>query len=101
MCRPMSGLIKVKAVFIHYAEATRCNLRQHGYSMCALVCATVSSVYMFNQRENYKEAGDSQKSSWNLEVTFHQRGVLMKLKSHHIKWEIFKKGVEIQFGMIQ
>lgn len=98
----MSWLIKVKAVFIQYAEATLCNLRQHGYSMCVLVCITVSSVYMFNQRENYKETSGSQKSSWRLEVTFAQRGVLMKLKSCYIKWEDqdFQKGAGIQFGMI-
>lgn len=82
-----SGLIKVKAVLIQSTEATPRNLRRHGYSMCALVCITVSSVCTFNQRENYKETSDSQKSLWCVEVPTTQRGALMNLKSSCIKLE--------------
>lgn len=82
-----SGLIKAKAVLIQSTEATPRNLRRHGYSMHALVCITVSSVYAFNQRENYKETGDSQKSLWCVEVTATQRGALMNPKSSCIERE--------------
>lgn len=95
----VSGLIKVKAVFIQHTEATLCNLWKHKYSTCVLVCITVSSVYASNQRENYKETSDSQKSSWRLEVTFTQRSVLMELKSRYVdETEIFKR--EMKFNSV-
>lgn len=75
----MSGLTKVKATFIHYTEAVKFTIAWVQY-VCTL-CMTVFSVDVFNQRENYKETSDSQKSLWHLEVIFTQRGVLMKLKS--------------------
>lgn len=67
------------------------------YGMCMFMCVTVSPVNAFNQRENYKETGDSQQSSWHLEVIFTQRGVLMKLKWED--WD-FQRGVGIGFSVI-
>lgn len=63
------------------------------------VCACAYYCILCVHAQSKRELQRDQRLS---EVTFTQRGVLMKLKSQYIKWEDwdFQKGDGIQFSMI-